>query len=92
MDLQDGAAMFPSLDKEGKPRPEATAGVVRTIVEGQATRTTPMTLRDRCRCAPHPLLNPRRGAFLEPSPLRSNASQLRLWRSVAQTCALGMSA
>jgi NAD(P)-dependent dehydrogenase (short-subunit alcohol dehydrogenase family) len=28
----DRAATFPSLDKEGKPRPEAAAGVVRTIV------------------------------------------------------------
>ena len=32
---RDGAATFPSLDKEGKPRPGATAGVVRTIVESQ---------------------------------------------------------
>ena len=60
IDLQDGAVTVPSLDKEGKPRPEATAGVVRTIVESQISggiatpRTTPGALRDllEARC-PH---------------------------------------
>ena len=34
VDLQDEAATFRSLDKEGKPRLEATPGVVQMIEDG----------------------------------------------------------
>ena len=77
MCLQDGAATLSSLDKEGKPGPEAAAGVVRTIVEAKSAAASQRLAPPQWRGAtPSGATSPpqrRREAFLQ-----SSSSRLKL--------------